>query len=665
MQGNYAEILIPLRFRKLVTYSIPEELKDKVIPGSIVEVRLARVTCNAVVRNITDNPDYDPKKIKPINGIVNLPPIYPVNIEFMEKIADYYMCATNDVLRISPASTTKALKRTKKEETESNEDAAAPAEFKLPVLTPEQASALEQINRNIADRKTSVLKGVSASGKTEIYINIAAEALKNGRNVLYLVPETAICRQIQFRLKKVFGERLIIYHSGRSAALRREAFEKIAANKEPHIILGLRSALFLPFENLGAIIVDEEHDYSYKQTEPAPRYNGRDAALILGQLMHCPVILGSATPSFETIYNVRTGKFAEVCLDKKYFGEGECRVRIVDMIDERRHNCVKGSFSFLLINAIKERLEKGEQCLIFRSRRAYATLTECPECGYIPRCPKCNIPLSYHKYNNTLSCHICDYREYAQFTCPSCGKGEMRLLGEGTEKIEEELEELFPEARIERFDADVTRSNKESEEILKRFANGECDILVGTQMLAKGFDFEKLTLTAVIKAETLASVMDFRADEKALQLLRQLKGRAGRRGNDSEMIIQTTRKAHPVFKMLLSDENDVGEELLEERRDFDYPPYIRLIRITLKSANKTELRFLANFVKTKITDAGIDDVTGPTAPPVDRSDGKFVKQFIIRLPRSSKTGEIKKRLYESLSNLSGQNCIIDVDPINV
>ncbi len=687
MAYRYADIIIPLNFRDFVTYSVPEELAGGIVPGSIVNVLLAGKSCNGVVVKLTDRPSFTEGEIKPIREIVNLPPISKKNLDFLQQVAGYYICSPSDVFRFAAPSTTKALKTkpepkkapkksrkaatdTTNEEnlqgTNADQTTLPPLNaLTAPTLTNAQRKALNEIHELMLKGKTTLLKGVTGSGKTEIYINIAIEELKKGRSVLYLVPEIAICRQIQIRLKKIFGERLLVFHSGKTAQERRAVYQEIAQAKEPYLVLGLRSALFLPYSKLGAIIVDEEHDASYKQSEPAPRYHGRDTALMLGKVLGAPVILGSATPSFETIYNVRTGKFAQVDLEEQYFGESRCRIRIVNMVSERRKNAVRGSLSLTLIKAIQERLDRGEQCLIFRSRRAYATVSECPECGHTPRCPKCNIPLAYHKFNHRLACHICGYSETAQTICPNCGKGEMALFGAGTEKIEEELAQHFPAARIDRFDSDTTKDKRELEAIIKRFSDGQTDILVGTQMVSKGFDFAKLTLTAVIKAEALSSVFDFRADERTLQLLRQLKGRAGRRGNDSEMIIQTLRAEHPVFHALMEEQPEqTDENLLSERSEFGFPPFVRLVKITVKSPDEEDLHRLCDRVGEALRKAGVSDFSGPIAPPVSRIEGEFIMQFLVKLPRTSASAATKQALYRELRFIPRRHCIIDVDPVS-
>ena len=704
---KYADVIIPLKFRDSITYSVPQELEGKVTVGSLVRVTVVGRAYTAVVLRVKDEPEFDISKIKPIKELINFPPVTQANMDFLRQVASYYMCSLGEVFRFAAPSTVKVLKHQKQKgipgggEPPAGQSGCATVSVKasgtdclelsgspghsadieptalydrpghsavieptaLPVLSPEQTTAIEHIRSHFTAGRNVLLHGVTGSGKTEIYITLAAECLKKGQNVLYLVPEIAVSRQIQSRLAVHFPDSLLVYHSKQTAPHRREVYSRVASDAEPYIVLGLRSALFLPHDRLGLIIVDEEHDQSYKQTDQAPRYHGRDTALMLGRIQGCPVLLGSATPSFESLYNVRAGRLEYVPLTHRYFEGGGSTVTIVDMPLQRRRNAVKGSFSLPLLKAIATRLERHEQVLVFRSRRAYASAMECPDCGFILRCPSCNIPMSYHKFSHSLSCHWCGYSEPAPAACPQCGKGPMSLLGDGTEKIEEELRTFFPEARIERFDADTTKDKKEESRILKQFSEGKTDILVGTQMISKGFDFKHLTLTAVLKAEAVTSVFDFRADERALQLLLQFMGRAGRRDTPGEMIIQTSRADHPVFRMLrLPEEGDL-QALMEERREFGYPPFSRIIRLLLKSQDKEKLDILAKEVSGILVNSGFRDICGPAAPPFEKISGEFVLQFMIKTDRSRNWTQAKERLYSRLRRIPSSEITIDVDPV--
>ena len=660
----YAEVLLPLKFKERITYSIPEEWAQRVVPGSLVKVTVVGRLYTAVVREVSPTPRYGVlKNIKPIQELTPFPPLTLENLTFMDRIASYYLCSQGEVFRAGAPSTVKALKR-RPQKTASTSTAPAVNSLPLPRLNPDQALALEQIRQGHQAQKTVLLNGVTGSGKTEIYLHLAAETLEKGKNVLYLVPEIALSRQLEHRLEQVFGERLLVFHSKQTPARRRTIYEAVAQNEQPHVVLGLRSALFLPFKDLGLIIVDEEHDASYKQKEPAPRYNGRDAAIFLGQIQACPVLLGSATPSFESLYNVRAGRFEEVRLTRRHFEGSDCPIRVVDMRKERRKRAVKGAFSLTLIKAIRQRLERGEQCLIFRSRRAYATWMECPECGYVPKCPHCNVSLNFHKAQQYLSCHYCGYTSAVPGQCPECSQAQLEKLGSGTERLEEELHELFPDAQIARFDAETTQNRQEEEALLKRFENKEIDILVGTQMIAKGFDFPNLTLTAVIQAEALTTLFDFRADERAIQLLNQLRGRAGRRDLPGEMIIQTTQPEHSVFQWAGQPHNLHQEQdhLLAERQAFAFPPFSRMILLTLKHQDPLQLALLAEGLKHLLGTLPSLVFSGPAPPPIDRIQGEFLLQFHIRIPRNRFQEQIKKELWNLLLSHPQLPWTVDVDP---
>ena len=693
----YAEVIVPVKFRYTLTYGIPPELAGKVETGSIVSVTLIAKKYAAIVLSISDVPAFSGGQIKDLDYVYDYVPVSRDYIDFLRSLSDYYMCLPGQVFKFAlPVVANVAKISGKQDDGESPKQdvpkRVSPKQVEplsggkeragepLPELSHEQSIALDAIRKVISRGGNVLLKGVTGSGKTEIYMHAAKEAMSRGRNVLYLLPEIAISRQIEQRLKKIFPQELIIYHSKQTSARKRDIYRRLTSYNisrnissadmvsKPYILLGTRSAVLLPHSNLGLIIVDEEHDYSYKQTDPAPRYNGRDAALMLGAVEKVPVLLGSATPSLETLYNVHVGKITQVELNSRFYGGDEAPVRIVDMKKEKSTGSVTGPFSNILINAIRDRLAKGEQTLVFRSRRAYATMLECPECGYTPVCPDCAVPLSYHRFNNTLSCHYCGYRVHLNGNlCSKCSKAEYNMLGEGTERIEEQLKEIFPEAVIERFDTDITSSIVREKEILQRFSAGKIDILVGTQMISKGFDFSKLTLAAVIKAESITSVIDFRADEKALQLLRQLRGRVARRGNSGEMIVQTIRKDHPVFKMLCAPENEEENNLMQAREELGYPPFVRMVRLILKSKNRELLDCHAAKVCTLLERCGCHDYLGPVSPVIDKIENEHIVHILIKLRRDRQAAMLKRKIFEALNRLEtpGTTTDIDVDPVNI
>lgn len=665
----YARIILPLKLRggQVYTYRVPESLRDRITVGSRVTVPVVRIKYLGVVSDFLSEPDIDPAKVRYIHSIEPYPPIRLTELSLWRQMADYYMCSIGEVYAAACPLTLKPVKRKVTEENveQVDEETSRDSASSVPVvitdikpLSDSQTAALKEIKGAFGNRKTVLLNGVTGSGKTEIYIHLIKECLEDGKNTLFMLPEKAVCRQLVSRMKKVFGDSVVVFHSGIPPARRKEVVKTLSTDGlSPKLVIGLRSAVFLPFENLGLVIIDEEHDSSYKQYDPAPRYNGRDAALMLARIHGADVLLGSATPSFESFHNVRTRRFVQVMLDRKFNDAAEAVVTVVDMKKKKRERAVCGSISFILREAIRKRLEAGEQTLVFRSRRAYATAMVCDSCGEIPHCPHCNASLTYHKFSNTLRCHYCGYtfRLTPQMTCPACHEGALSAVGAGTEKIEEELRDMFPDARVARFDAD-TSEGKEGREILKSFAEGNIDILVGTQMVSKGFDFPGLTLSAVIQGESLIGINDFRADEKALQLLTQLRGRVGRRKVQGEMIIQTVLPTHPVFTL-----GDISP-LLDERKEYGFPPFTRMIEITVRNRSELRLKDEAAQVADVIRRSGVPDFDGPVPGVLERQQEEHIMKFIIRLERT-RAAEMKKNLLRENLSLLEANITINVDPL--
>ncbi len=566
-----------------------------------------------------------------------------------------------------------------------------------------QSKAIEEIHNEFMNHKPVMLHGVTGSGKTEIYVRLAQEAMAAGRNVLYLVPEIALSRQLEERLEEYFGERLLVYHSGVTEVERRnvaEAVRRSIPNRvwnegpkggwndkrregesdwqervevENYIVLGTRSALFLPHHDLGLIIVDEEHDNSYKQDSPAPRYNGRDAALMLSKIQGSDIILGSATPSLEEIFNCNAGRHTLVELKEKFHGTESSDIEIIDTKAERRKNGMVGNFSRKLIERISRTVERGEQVMILRSRRAWATVLQCGSCGEIARCPHCNVSLSQHK-NGRMVCHYCGHTEPYTGKCGKCG-GELTSLGAGTQRIEEEAERLFPNARIARLDSDTAQNKAYETKTIKEFSKGNIDILIGTQIVTKGFDFSGLTLVAVIAADALLGIQDFRADEKALQLLEQFRGRCGRRDMKGLFVIQTSQPEHPVYQKLANNETiSSGSGLMQERKEFNFPPYSRIVEITIKDiyedrAERMSRKLGAELRRRFDTGGGIlgSPVTGPYAPAVDKVADHYIRtvRISLRKDRSLSSGKAAirdiVRNFEKLQKYDG-HIIINVDP---
>lgn len=544
-------------------------------------------------------------------------------------------------------------------------------------LTEYQQKTYMEALEGFREHKPVLIKGVTGSGKTEIYLRAAMETLSQGKNVLYLVPEIAVSRQLKDRIQSVFGDILLTFHSEESNAARRDTAEKIrksGTEGSQYFVLGTRSAIFLPHTRLGLIIVDEEHDSSYKQSSPAPRYNGRDVAVMLAKIHGADILLGSATPSLESVFNGHCGKYRMLTLGKRYYKADEAETEIIDTAAERRKNGMAGSFSRKLADRIRETLECGEQVLILRARRAFSPVMQCPSCGYIPKCPHCNVSLSLHKSPDRMVCHHCGYTTAFRPECPECGTA-LYGIGSGTQKIEEEAASLFPGARIARLDSDTPKTL--AAETIKGFGTGSIDILIGTQIISKGFDFPGLTLTAVISADSLLGVQDFRADEKAMQALEQLRGRCGRRDKRGRFIIQTCRPGHPVYRQLADGSSDLlYETLLLERKEFGYPPFTRIVNVAVKDPSLQKAEDMSarlasileqTFGNNYPEQMNIETVSGPFSPPVDRVAGYNIRIIRLTLKKDRNLHDAKRRLSATVAAFERQyryagHITLDVDP---
>ena len=544
-------------------------------------------------------------------------------------------------------------------------------------LSEAQKTAYQRIKDGFSSSKPVMLHGVTGSGKTEIYIKLAKEALNRGQNILYLVPEIALSRQLEDRLQQHFGETLMTYHSGKTSVQKRTIAEKISkAGNGGYIVLGTRSSLFLPHHDLGLIIVDEEHDNSYKQDSPAPYYNGRDTALMLSvihttQDSRCNILLGSATPSLEERYNCLMGRHILVELTERFHGSENSEIEIIDTRAERRKNGMKGNFSRKLIDQIQRALDSGEQVMILRSRRAWAPVLQCENCGDMPKCPHCNVSLSLHKSEkgDFISCHHCGYKAAYAPTCSRCG-GAYKSLGAGTQKIEEEAKALFPTAEIARLDSDISQNKTKENQIIRDFSEGRIQMLIGTQIVTKGFDFSKLTLVAVIAADTLLGMQDFRADEKAVQLLEQFRGRCGRREKKGRLVIQTSQPEHPVYQSIAQGTSaNFSDTLLTERKDFGFPPYSRIIELSVKDIFEDRAeRMAAKLAETMMQKMSSDirnTVVGPYSPAVNKVADNHVRMLRICLRKDRNLPVHKKNLMETLRVFEKENRYIGHISVNV
>lgn len=554
-------------------------------------------------------------------------------------------------------------------------------------LSAAQEEAYSKIKEIFAKGKPALLHGVTGSGKTEIYLKLAQETLGMGKNVLYLVPEIALSRQLEDRISETFPE-LLVFHSGETMSRKREVATVLRHAGEPaegkgYVVLGTRSAIFLPHKNLGLVIVDEEHDTSYKQDSPAPRYNGRETAIMMAKIFGANVILGSATPSLESLYNCSVGRYGLVTLNKRFYDAADSDIEIIDTIAERRKNGMIGNFSRKLIEHIGKCLGEQRQVLILRERRAYSPIVQCQECGDIPKCRCCNVSLSLHRRadgSERLVCHYCGRVYEYTGKCHKCG-GVLKPLGSGTQKIEEEASKLFPNARIARLDSDTAQSRKYETDTIRKFSNGEIDILIGTRMVAKGFDFSGLSLVAVLQADSILGQEDYRADERGLQLLEQFRGRCGRRGEKGLFVIQTSQPEHPVYQSIDGklDENGTMARFLGERKLFGYPPYSRVIGVVIKDYNQARVdllsrdlgEYLRGALAVKVSFApGVQNgpnVIGPYSPAIDKISNQNIRQIRVLLPKDRSLARNKETLaaaverFEKEKKYSG-HIALDVDP---
>ena len=554
-------------------------------------------------------------------------------------------------------------------------------------LSAAQEEAYSKIKEIFAKGKPALLHGVTGSGKTEIYLKLAQETLVMGKNVLYLVPEIALSRQLEDRISETFPE-LLVFHSGETMSRKREVATVLRHAGEPaegkgYVVLGTRSAIFLPHKDLGLVIVDEEHDTSYKQDSPAPRYNGRETAIMMAKIFGANIILGSATPSLESLYNCSVGRYGLVTLNKRFYDAADSDIEIIDTIAERRKNGMIGNFSRKLIEHIGKCLGEQRQVLILRERRAYSPIVQCQECGDIPKCRCCNVSLSLHRRadgSERLVCHYCGRVYEYTGKCHKCG-GELKPLGSGTQKIEEEASKLFPNARIARLDSDTAQSRKYETDTIRKFSNGEIDILIGTRMVAKGFDFSGLSLVTVLQADSILGQEDYRADERGLQLLEQFRGRCGRRGEKGLFVIQTSQPEHPVYQSIDGklDENGTMARFLGERKLFGYPPYSRVIGVVIKDYNQARVdllsrdlgEYLRGALAVKVSFApGVQNgpnVIGPYSPAIDKISNQNIRQIRVLLPKDRSLARNKETLaaaverFEKEKKYSG-HIALDVDP---
>ena len=537
------------------------------------------------------------------------------------------------------------------------------------LLSKLQNDALKKIKKKLEKKDILLLHGVTSSGKTEIYIKLIDDYIKKGQQVLYLLPDISLPTQIIQKLKNYFGNKISVYHSRYSLNERTEVWENVKKNKEnSQIVIGARSSIFLPFYDLGLIIVDEEHEVSYKQQEPSPRYNARDSAIYLSKIYKTKVILGSATPSIESAFNAKEGKYGLVEIFERYGDIQMPLIRTLDMRTEPKHE-FNSIFSKKLVDEINKSVDEGGQAILFRNRRGYSPQWQCNSCGYNHMCDNCDVSLTYHLHSNTLRCHYCGFQSKASVKCSSCGMETMGYRGDGTQQIEEVVKEIFPKFRINRMDWDTTRGKWDFDKIINSFANNEIDILIGTQMITKGLDFKNVSLVGVINTDHFLNFPDFRAHEKAFQVLTQVAGRSGRSDKTGKVFLQTYQPEHPIIKNVLDNNYEkMYDKQMIERKDYKYPPFVRLIKITMKDKSIDKLNSSSDWLNKAIRANFKGLVLGPVYPEISRIKNNYLKEFLVKLKDLNDLNIFRSKLqlimrsFDSISKYRSVKIIIDVDP---
>ena len=669
MSRQFADIIIPVAVFGSFTYEIPEGLCGEVRRGSLVNVPFGQSrNTSGLVINVHDTPPAE-MTLREITSL--LPGGVAVNdrlTDFLLWISDYYMAYPGEVMKAAIPSPEDLPGRPPKRK--QKEAALVPEDeiIKPSELNRVQQEAYDSVRQMFADHETVLLHGVTSSGKTEIYIHLISEQLDQGKQVLYMLPEIALTTQIIERLRKHFGSTIGVFHSRLTPAARRKVWQKVS-DGSLRAVLGVRSSLFLPFSDLGLIIVDEEHDSSYKQNDPAPRYHARDAAMMLARIHGGRALLGSATPSLESYHNALSGRYGFVELMTRF---GDVMMPEMVIADTRRAGKKRGPASHFtprLLEAVEDALKREEQIILFQNRRGFSPFLMCSDCGHVPACTNCSVSYTYHKGIGRLVCHYCGKSVRLPSECPECGSVNISTMGFGTEKIEEEIKLLFPSARVARMDQDTVRNRGAVSDILGSFAAGDTDILIGTQMISKGLDFERLTVVGILDADNMMHFPDFRAHERSFQLMEQVSGRAGRRTRRGKVIIQTADPANIILRQVLKhDYRSMSSEQLGERALFGYPPFTRIIRIALKHRDLNELNASAQRLAETLRRHLGNHVLGPEFPLVMQVQKWYIKTVMIKIDSSlspSKVKELVRRAMETELKLPRKGLLrinADVDP---
>ncbi len=680
----YADVILPLPLDGAYTYALPASIQEDVKVGCRLIVPFgAKKIYAAIVVALHDRKPVGGFRLKTaIKLLDEAPVILSQQLKLWQWIADYYLCTMGEVFKAALPGDMKmdsdSVSAMEKMIGRSNRrrDSVALSSSKEEVrtvplfsLSESQQRAKESILRQFAERDVCLLHGVTSSGKTEVYIHLISETIERGGQVLYLLPEIVLTAQLVDRLKHVFGERLGVYHSRYSEAEREKVWRRQLSDSPYDIIVGVRSSVFLPFRRLSLVIVDEEHETSFKQQEPAPRYHARNVALVLAQMYGAKSLLGTATPSVETFHNAQQGKYGMATLSERFGNVALPRIEKVDIADLRRRKMMDGLFSPQLLEAMRGALERKEQVILFQNRRGFSPYLECHHCSWVPRCERCDVSLTLHKGSGRMTCHYCGASYPIPSVCPECGCKQLRSVGYGTERIEDHLHRLLPEARIARMDQDTTQSRRAYEGILHNFELGNTDILVGTQMVAKGLDIERVTVVGILSADTMMNFPDFRSHERAFQMMAQVAGRAGRRDSKGLVILQTKDiESSTVANVINNDYRALYNEQMEERELFRYPPFSRLTYIYMKHRDPQVVEQLANELAGYLRNDYGDQVLGPDTPPVGRVQRFHIRKIVLKMGLTTSLSSLRKHLRAlqaymlSLPLYKSAQLYYDVDP---
>ncbi len=631
---NFVDVILPVPIEGFFTYSVPEGMEQVMRMGIRVLVPFGKKSyVGMVVRMHQQEPmEY---QVKPVVEVMDeKPSILESQYRLWQWISDYYMSPIGDVYKAAmPAKLKKNADSRPRRRLPG--DGGVAEDLPLKALSEAQQQAYNQILDSFGKTAVTLLHGVTSSGKTEIYIHLIRNAIEQHKQVLYLMPEIALTVQMMDRLSRVFGNRLGIYHSKFSDADRVALWKKQLSDEPYDVILGARSAVFLPFQRLGLVVVDEEHETSYKQQDPAPRYHARNVAIVLAQMFGAKTLLGTATPCMESYHHAMNGKYSLVRLTTRYRNIELPQITVVDTKDLRHRKMMKGVFSPLLLAEVRKALDNGEQAILFQNRRGFAPMVMCKQCGWVPHCEQCDVSLTLHRNQNMLTCHYCGHTYRIPAECPACGCTHLMTRGYGTEKVEDEIKEIFPEAVVARMDLDTARTRKAYETLINDFAQGRTHILIGTQMVSKGLDFDKVSVVGILHADAMLNLPDFRSYEHAFMMMEQVSGRAGRAGAQGHVVLQTANPELPVVSHVVHhDFEALYRDVIEERQAFSYPPFTRLIYVYLKHRHEEIADTAAIEMASRLREGLGKRVLGPDKPFVARVKTQSIRKIVIKLELS-------------------------------